>query len=87
MHPMKLSDLTGLLRECAGVEDAADLDGDILDTSFAELGYDSLALLEVASRIENRYQVTLDEELVAEMDTPGKYLRLVNDVLGAKTAR
>jgi act minimal PKS acyl carrier protein len=86
MHPMKLIDLTGLLRECAGAEDAVDLDGDILDTSFADLGYDSLALLEVASRIENRYQVTLDDELITEMDTPGKYLDLVNAALSAKSA-
>ncbi len=86
MHPMKMSDLTGLLRECAGVEEAADLNGDILDKSFADLGYDSLALLEVASRIENQYQVTLDEELVAEMDTPGKYLDLVNDAIDAKSS-
>lgn len=86
MHPMKLSDLTGLLRECAGVEDAVDLDGEILDKSFADLGYDSLALLEVAGRIENQYQVALDEELVAEADTPAKYLDLVNTAIGAESS-
>jgi act minimal PKS acyl carrier protein len=86
MQSMKLSDLTGLLRECAGVEDAADLEGDVLEKSFTDLGYDSLALLEVAARIENHYEVTLDEELVAEADTPARYLDLVNATLGAKSA-
>ena len=47
-----LADLTRMLRESAGEEEGIDLDGDVLDTPFLELGYDSLALLQVIGEIQ-----------------------------------
>ena len=75
---LELADLIHILRECAGVDEGVDLTGDILDTMFTELGYDSLALLEAASRVEREVGVKLSDDAVAAADTPRALLRLVN---------
>lgn len=85
MRHLELTDLTRLLRECAGEDEGVDMDGDnVLDTLFLDLGYDSLALLQTTGRIEREYEITLDEEAIDEAETPRKYLELVNRVLSAR---
>ncbi|MCF6525789.1 acyl carrier protein [Streptomyces sp. JJ36] len=81
-----MTELTTLLRECAGEEEGVNLDGDVLDTPFIALGYDSLAVLQTTGRIERDYEVTVDEDAVAEAETPRQYLELVNEALAAKVA-
>lgn len=81
MTQLTLTDLTTLLRECAGEEETTDLDGDVLDTTFADLGYDSLAVLQTTGRIENDHALSLDEIAVSEAETPRQFLKLVNDAL------
>ncbi|GAA2637973.1 acyl carrier protein [Streptomyces vastus] len=83
MKHLELSDLTALLRECAGEEEGVDLDGDVLDVPFTDLGYDSLALLQTTGRIERDYEVTLDEALDVA-GTPRQYLDAVNRALSAR---
>jgi act minimal PKS acyl carrier protein len=77
MRKIELPDLVELLRKSAGEDEFADLDGDIRETPFLELGYDSLALLQLIAEIQRQYGVELDDDiLVAE--TPGEFLGLVN---------
>lgn len=76
-----LDDLRRLLRQSAGAEEGVDLDGDILDTPFDQLGYESLALLETAGAIEREYRITLDESVFAEATTPRAFIGLVNQQL------
>ncbi|GAA3494170.1 acyl carrier protein [Streptomyces albogriseolus] len=83
MRQFELDDLKALLRECAGEEEGVDLDGDVVDVPFAELGYDSLAILQTTGRIERDFDVALDEEALDEADTPRAYLELVNRALAA----
>ncbi|QXE35949.1 acyl carrier protein [Streptomyces sp. GMY02] len=73
-----LADLTRMLRESAGEEEGVDLDGDVLDTSFIDLGYDSLALLQVIGLIQREYGITIPDDAVADAETPGALLALVN---------
>lgn len=73
-----LTDLIQILREAAGADEGVDLDADILDTSFQDLGYDSLALLEAGSRIEREYAVALDDSTVTDATTPRALLKVVN---------
>ncbi|MFF7651760.1 acyl carrier protein [Streptomyces sp. NPDC007983] len=75
------SDLVRLLREAAGEDESISLDGDIVETSFADLGYDSLALLELASRVEGEFGVSPREEALAEAETPRQFVALVNELL------
>jgi act minimal PKS acyl carrier protein len=82
MAQMTLTELTTLLRECAGVADGVDLAGDdVLDTTFTDLGYDSLALLQTVGRIEQIHGLTLDEDVITEAETPGRVLDVVNEAL------
>jgi len=75
---VELTDLTRLLRESAGEEEGVDLDGDVLDTDFLELGYDSLALLQVIGRIQREYGVEIPDDAAADAETPRALLDLVN---------
>lgn len=77
-----LEDLKRILLEGAGADDAVDLDGDILGKDFETLGYESLALLETASRIEREYGVTLDDAVLAVSATPRDLIDCVNAQLG-----
>ncbi|MEU9304458.1 MULTISPECIES: acyl carrier protein [unclassified Streptomyces] len=83
---IELADLVRLVRECAGQAEGTDLDGDILDCDFGDLGYDSLALLEITGRVERDYAVMLDEEELDEAYTPRRYLDMVNRALSASRA-
>ncbi|MET8810753.1 acyl carrier protein [Streptomyces sp. NPDC004549] len=81
-----LSDLRTILLEAAGTDENVDLDGDILDLDFQDLGYESLALLETAGRIERTYGISLDEEALADARTPRLLVDLVNAHLPAARA-
>lgn len=74
---MTIDDLRTILVACAGESDGV-LDGDIRDVDFDELGYDSLALMETAARIRSDFGVTIPDERIAELRTPGEILELVN---------
>ncbi|MER5208665.1 acyl carrier protein [Streptomyces sp. NPDC002825] len=76
-----LEDLKRILLEGAGADEGVDLDGDILDTQFEQLGYESLALLETGSRIEREYEITLDDSVLTDADTPRALISAVNEHL------
>ncbi|GAA3302633.1 phosphopantetheine-binding protein [Streptomyces cinereospinus] len=73
-----LDDLKRILLESAGADESIDLDGDILDTDFEELSYESLAILETCGRIERDYGISLDDGVVTEAKTPRALLEIVN---------
>ncbi|MFF3911448.1 acyl carrier protein [Streptomyces sp. NPDC001848] len=78
-----LADLKRILVESAGDDAEFDLDGDILDRTFKDLGYESLALLETCGRIERDYGVSLDDTVLAEDATPRLVIDTVNGLLAA----
>ncbi|TRV73194.1 acyl carrier protein [Streptomyces sp. 130] len=86
MDRLHLTDLAALLRDAAGGDEGAPLDEAAQDTLFLDLGYDSLALLQVTGVVERDYDVTLDEEALDEAQTPRAYLDLVNGALAARAA-
>lgn len=79
MHEITLTELMRIMQECAGEAESVDLDGEVEDLEFEAMGYDSIALMETASRIEREYGITLDDEAVAEARTPRQFLRLLNE--------
>ncbi|MFJ8360476.1 acyl carrier protein [Streptomyces sp. NPDC093984] len=83
MATMDIEDLRRILVACAGEDDAADLDGDILDVTFQDLGYDSLAMMETAARITQEYGVDLSDDQITEVATPRALLDLVNRSVAA----
>ncbi|GLW54340.1 acyl carrier protein [Kitasatospora phosalacinea] len=80
-EPLSLEDLVTVLRESAGEDEEVDLSGDIADVPFSDLGYDSLALLETAGRVQRQYGIVLDDEAMAAAETPRLFLTAVNEVL------
>ncbi|MGW7071655.1 acyl carrier protein [Streptomyces sp. NPDC054855] len=76
-----LEDLKRILLEGAGAAEGVDLDGDIIDVPFEDLGYESLAMLETSSRIEREYGVTLDEDVVTDAATPRTLIEAVAEQL------
>ncbi|MFD3330705.1 acyl carrier protein [Streptomyces sp. NPDC058701] len=74
-------DLKRILLEGAGAGEGVDLDGDILDTDFEELGYESLALLETGGRIEREYGISLDDDVFADHRTPRALVAAINGYL------
>ncbi|MFI5807639.1 acyl carrier protein [Streptomyces sp. NPDC051561] len=73
-----LSDLTRMLRESAGEEEGIDLDGDVQDTPFIDLGYDSLALLQVIGQVQREYGISIPDDAIVDAETPGALLALIN---------
>ena len=78
-----VNDLRRILRERAGVDEGVDLDGEILDQAFEELGYESLALLEASGLIEREYGILLADGALAEATTPRALIEMVNAELAA----
>ncbi|MFI5728393.1 acyl carrier protein [Streptomyces cyaneofuscatus] len=76
-----IADLKRILLEGAGAEEGVDLDGDILDTDFEELGYESLALLETGGRIEREYGISLDDDVFTDNRTPRTLVDAINNHL------
>jgi act minimal PKS acyl carrier protein len=81
--PFNLEDLRRVLLASAGADETVDLAGDILDRSFDELGYDSLAVLEAGRLIERGFGVTLPDSVLTESGTPRDLLAAVNAHIAA----
>lgn len=77
-HPFTIDDLRRILREGAGADESVDLDSDIEELEFDELGYDSLALLETGTRISREFQVDLDDSTLTSVRTPRELIDAVN---------
>ncbi|MCZ7414668.1 MULTISPECIES: acyl carrier protein [unclassified Streptomyces] len=78
MPELTTAGLSRLLRESVGDDETVNLEGDLLDASFTDLGYDSLTVLQTTGRIARDHAVRLDEGRVAEAETPRAHLAPVN---------
>jgi len=79
MALVSTDDLRRVLREVTG-ESPDDVDeASFLETSLEQLGYDSLALMEAAARIQQEFGVRLADDDVFRIGTPRELLRFVND--------
>ena len=78
MTAFTIAELIRVLHECAGTDEDVDLDGDILDRTFEDLGYDSLALLNTAGRLERDLAIKLPDDAVSKVETPRQLLEEVN---------
>jgi minimal PKS acyl carrier protein len=81
LRELTLDDVRSILRDSGGVDEGVDLNGDILDTTFEDLGYDSLALLEASTRIELTFGVRLDDPTFRDTATPRALMAEVNSRL------
>jgi act minimal PKS acyl carrier protein len=78
---LTLDQLKQIMLRCSGVDEGVDLEGDIVDQQFREIGYDSLAVLEMASQLQRQYKLDIPDEAIEELKSPGDVLRYVNGKL------
>lgn len=81
MREITLPELQEIMRECAGEDEAGIPLEEAADRPFAELGYDSLALLETQSRLERAYGVTLPDDTFKDVTTPRRLVEYVNGLV------
>ncbi|WP_338693493.1 acyl carrier protein [Streptomyces sp. Q6] len=81
MSTITLNDLRQILAVCAGEDEDTAFDGTDLDTPFTDLGYDSLAMLETAAHVTQRFGVEIDDTELSDLRTPRQFLDGVNEVL------
>ncbi|GAA3292528.1 acyl carrier protein [Dactylosporangium vinaceum] len=74
---MTLDDVRRILTEAAGADESILPGRDIADVPFTELGYDSLALLETAARINQEFGVALPDDTVVALSTPRELVEAV----------
>ncbi|WP_460532588.1 phosphopantetheine-binding protein [Flindersiella endophytica] len=71
-----------IMEKAAGAPETVDWEApDTLQTPFSDIGYDSLALLEFASRVQGEYHVPIPDGVVEVMRTPGNALDYINQHL------
>lgn len=83
---MMFDDLRSILVEAAGSTEEAELSHEIIDTDLYDLGYDSLALMEMAARIKERFAVEISDDEVTHLRTFRLVLNYVNAAIDT-TAR
>lgn len=81
MAQFTITDLRSILSSCAGVDDAVELDETSGEELFTDLGYDSLAILELCGRIQRLYGVVVPDEAAEEMLTPNQAVEYVTGLL------
>jgi acyl carrier protein len=86
MSVFTLDELKVVVHEASGVTDGVSLDESALDETMRELGYDSLAVLEIASKIQRDFGIDMPDEAIEGMQTPRAILDYVNSQLTVKAA-
>ncbi|MFD8500174.1 acyl carrier protein [Amycolatopsis sp. NPDC059657] len=73
---LTLDELLLILTDCAGSPEP--VSGELIDAEFADLGYDSVALIEATGRLSRDHGVELDDDATATARTPRALLELIN---------
>ncbi|NSC21569.1 acyl carrier protein [Streptomyces albus subsp. chlorinus] len=79
MAAFTLQDLQRLTAVANDEDYLKDITEEGLDVELADLGFDSLALLDLIGRVQREYEVDLPDDAVGTMKTPRDFLDFVND--------
>jgi act minimal PKS acyl carrier protein len=77
MTTFTATELKDIMLSTADESNVPDLDGDFLDVPFLDLDFDSLAVLEIATRVQQEYHLAIPDEAVADLITPRDVLTFV----------
>lgn len=83
MVMLTLHKLRELIRTSVGFDEGIDFEGDIADIRYEDLGYDSLARIEVAAQVQLQFDVEISEDMAMALETPRETLDYVNTRIGA----
>ena len=80
-----LEDLQDIMRATIGVDDGVEFGADA-DIPFADHGYDSLAMLELASQLERQVGMTISDDVALEqLTSPRRTVEFVNSRLAGRS--
>ncbi|KXK63824.1 hypothetical protein AWW66_01190 [Micromonospora rosaria] len=82
MSQFTFDDLLGILR-AVDDQSGGDVTEESLDAPYEDLEFDSLAVLEIATHIQQKLGMSIPDEAVEEMRTPRATLDYVNRRLAA----
>lgn len=83
MSSISFDDLKAVMGRCIGELDGQEISESDLGTSFTDLGYDSLAVLEIASQLQREYGLKIPDEAIESMESPQAVIDYVNASLAA----
>ncbi|GAA3731998.1 act minimal PKS acyl carrier protein [Spinactinospora alkalitolerans] len=86
MSGFTIDDLRSIMATAVEVDEDVDLNGDIAGTAFDDLGYDSLAVMEVAAHVQRATGVRITDEAAGDLPTPGDMVAYVTNRLTAAEA-
>lgn len=78
MKQFTIDDLKQTVDACLGSETATLLDGKVIDERFDELGYDSLAVYEFVTRLQDELSIAISDDDVDTLKTPRAVIDFVN---------
>ncbi|BCJ48001.1 actinorhodin polyketide synthase acyl carrier protein [Actinoplanes ianthinogenes] len=78
MTTFTVTDLRHLFASSEGLAGNPAFGPDELDVALADLGYDSLAMLELAAIVQREYGVRMPDDCVIEMTTPRAAIEYIN---------
>ncbi|EME57644.1 acyl carrier protein [Amycolatopsis decaplanina] len=81
MQTFTVEMLLAVTRECAGEPDETISAADVRSRTFRDLGYDSVALIEVIARLSHEFDLTIPDDVAPEDRTPENLVDLINAAL------
>jgi len=83
MEAFTLADLKEVARRSVGAKDTPELTEETLDTALLELGYDSLAVYELVTMLQDELGIRIADEEIEDLRTPRAVIELVSARLAA----
>lgn len=78
MSQLTLDELKVFLLRSVGDDESIDLSGDIGTTALNDLGFDSLAVIDTTSRLEQHFKIKFSDDDASGLATPQDFLDVVN---------
>lgn len=77
------TDLKAVVRDCVGATETTDLTERTMETDFADLGLDSLAVYEITSTLQERLAISIPDDDIDTLTTPAQVIAYVNEHLAS----
>jgi act minimal PKS acyl carrier protein len=78
MNEFTLADLRRVTDACLGMDNVTPIDASTAETQFSELGLDSLAVLELATRLQDELGIPVSDDALDVSTTPKQLVEYVN---------
>ncbi|MGP4114339.1 acyl carrier protein [Streptomyces sp. 4N509B] len=83
MADFTLTEFKSIVDACYEGAESENVQESTVDTEFSELGFDSLVVYEIVTRIQDDYGVTVPDERLDDLKTPAALIGYVREQLSA----